>query len=98
MSYTKGPWDVLPRLSDLQSELDLYVGVRDRREELKDYSLSHAEFHVAQVFGHHEREANAHLIAAAPDLYEALSNLQASPDLPQFHEQAIRALKKARGE
>jgi hypothetical protein len=50
-----------------------------------------------------EREANARLIAAAPDLYGALLNLLSVQDGDAEHREnaeawAIRALAKARGE
>jgi hypothetical protein len=41
---------------------------------------------------------DANLIAAAPELYDALNNLQANPNDPRAHRAALDALKKARGE
>ena len=65
------------------------------------------EFDVATV-NYPNRDANAHLIAAAPDLYEALEELHAEQNGPPLEkyktswEKAIRkteaALAKARGE
>jgi hypothetical protein len=52
---------------------------------------------IAEVFS---VEADTDLIAAAPDLYEALEHvLKGSLSLPRFaKDEAIRALAKARGE
>jgi len=45
------------------------------------------------------RDANAHLIAAAPEMYEALQGLSDSLLIPKTTEQTIlRLLAKARGE
>ena len=75
MGYTPGPWSVIKRLSDLQSGLDYYVGLPDRRLEKNDFSLAYAEEHVAHVFaGSGDIEANARLIAAAPALLEELQH------------------------
>jgi hypothetical protein len=43
-------------------------------------------------------EANARLIAAAPDLLEALEAMASYGRTPETYEQAIAALEKARGE
>lgn len=47
-----------------------------------------------------QANANAHLIAAAPDLYEALQQIMGSPCgmPPEFESAAFKALAKARGE
>ena len=62
---------------------------------------------ASSVFIRDEDKANAHLIAAAPKLYEALEGLLQwydditlnNPDLesPIFWDPAIKALKKAKG-
>jgi hypothetical protein len=75
-THTPGPWSVLERPSDdLQGGTDLYVGLPDRRDEKGDYSLAWAEEHVALIYGAADREANARLIAAAPELLAALRSL-----------------------
>jgi len=79
--HTPGPWKVIERLSDLQSGTDVYVGLPDRRDEIGDYSLEYAETHVARVFdGGYSREANARLIAAAPDMLDIISKLVENND------------------
>lgn len=104
MKFTKGPWAV---------QTDKYGGRRiiamhpEYRKEGLDYVL------VDEVGGRRygkdfsdesEREANAHLIAAAPDMYKtlkALASLYEDDDgcrkLAQYVE-ARAALAKARGE
>lgn len=61
--------------------------------------------HKTELKDEHEAEANAHLIAAAPDLYEALEGLRphlwvpvAETDFARAVEAARAALAKARGE
>lgn len=50
--------------------------------------------------GDEETNANAHLIAAAPEMYEALNNIinDCSGFMDEYLEPAIEALAKARGE
>ena len=58
-------------------------------------------------FGRKERLANAHLIAAAPDLYEALKGLAIAYNVdgegvivnqdPHYWQQALKAIAKAEG-
>ena len=57
------------------------------------------EFGVATV-NYPNRDANAHLIAAAPDLYEALDNLENDDgSIPDHAWKLVQAaLAKARGE
>ena len=50
-----------------------------------------------------EREANAHLIAAAPEMYAIVEAFESSYrwariDLQDLHERARAALRKARGQ
>jgi len=45
-----------------------------------------------------ERESVAHLIAAAPDLYEALAELADPNGKHPAHKRALAALSRARGE
>lgn len=88
--FAKGPWRVGP--------VDDTLVMDANREE------------IAQALGDHEGEdwesvyANAALISAAPDLYEALSDLlylcnqNGHPDEPKEVSVARAALAKARGE
>ena len=69
--HTPGPWAVIERADTIDGEPVIYVGKPDRREELRDYSLTHAEHDVARVY---ERD-DARLIAAAPDLLAALREI-----------------------
>lgn len=46
-------------------------------------------------FDEEEHQANAWLIAAAPDLLAALNALQANPNDPRAHRQALDAIAKA---
>jgi hypothetical protein len=55
-SHTKGPWHVIP---DFRTEEDLRLVIRSDTEG------------VAEVRVCHQEEANARLIAAAPELLEA---------------------------
>jgi hypothetical protein len=54
---------------------------------------------TALVYGYTEtqEQANAHLIAAAPDLLEALKSAIASPVCGNWYEQAAAAIAKAEG-
>ena len=59
---------------------------------------------IAKVTVFNEGKANAHLIAAAPDMYKALKSMvdmmdcgDESGDGSEWHAEAVLALKKARG-
>jgi hypothetical protein len=60
--YTTGPW----LLSTIDGEDTLMVGGGDGSDVVADIRTDRKEFEV---------EANAHLIASAPELYEALKAL-----------------------
>ena len=91
--HTPGPWVVGYATED--GEQITLVGLPDRRERFQDYSLSYAELHVARVCeSGAEGDANAHLIAAAPDLLAALEEIGQTQPLPIV---AIRAIAKAHG-
>ena len=62
--YTKGPW----LLSTIDGEDKLMVGGGDGSDVVADIRTDRKEVEV---------EANAHLIASAPELYEALRQLHA---------------------
>ena len=54
--------------------------------------LTHSNVdHLATFYGFH-KEANAHLFASAPALLAALNNLQANPNDPRAHRQALDAI------
>lgn len=95
VKFTKGPW---------VAEME-HVTARETNSPTSDITYSHS---VAICYGDNARN-NARLIAAAPDLYDALSKticitcelvIGDAPD-PNFHchvcEPARDALKKARG-
>lgn len=102
MSYTKGPWTVVNRR---QQEWDIDSG--------SEKILGYQEWEgLATVYGSDDNptmgsivgQANAHLIAAAPDMYEALENLLAvcryklDRNRTPAMGAAVRALAKARGQ
>ena len=87
MDYTKGRWEV-------------ETGALTKLT----YIIANG-FHIATVLpveSEEEEEANAHLIAAAPDLYEALRSLASvCRDISYTHSELIRArqaLAKAEAE
>jgi hypothetical protein len=98
-AFTPGPWATnIARLSDGSLNVAHVVGERDQAS-------------LAQLVNHGEEQtvANARLIAATPELYEALAlfvaaaNMSAlSPDtdaaLARAYDAAVVALRKARGE
>lgn len=86
--WTPGPWQVIDTVSD-----DLYV-VIPRGENFQSIARV---FHNAQKVDE-ARQANANLIAAAPDLYKALEELANAYVGEKGWEDAYAALAKARGE
>lgn len=66
--YTQGPW----LLSTIDGEDALMVGGGDGSDVVADIRTDPAHFFL---HGEEEVEANAHLIASAPELYEALKAL-----------------------
>ena len=83
--WTPGPWEI----NDTNESGDQYIGPVDTMRYIAlamQNLLEPAE----------ETKANAHLIAAAPDLYTALKNLVARYDEAEINA-AIAALAKARG-
>lgn len=94
MEYTKGVWKVSSR------GRDIYVNDKTSRHEKYIAYLTHL------LLDPNEVKANAHLIAAAPDMYEALKELlevarPLSPGLSTVTEHdlaiATKALSKAEG-
>lgn len=95
LKWTPGPWSV-----DESSEPAKYAGLGDKCVRSKD------GFIVALVM--HEQppiaRPNAHLIAAAPELYEALADAeqfikkQSGGGETDYREKLLLVLAKARGE
>lgn len=93
--FTPGPWEVGPGVNGMPC-------VRKRTSEHSSLML----FETYYGPGRSEGEANAHLIAAAPEMYEALDMLvivSSDPSANTRHVEeclsaAKAALKKARGE
>ena len=62
--FTKGEWEVT--IYESETKIDLWSG--DDRIYHKDINIADNEWRAEQV-------ANAHLIAAAPEMYEMLENI-----------------------
>lgn len=99
--WTPGPWAVE---ADMRSNMNRY-GEADEGEYLAGWNITSKAGDVVGIEGiTDESPANAHLIAAAPDLYKALAaimNHHASKVLfgnRQMADNAWNALAKARGE
>lgn len=103
-SFTPGPWAAIPMVTDADNAF--YIeGNRDAHNYVKDIAT------VGPCLSP-QTKANAHLIAAAPDLYEAcaamvrLSQMGLEESLREPEEngnyaafnRAVAALAKARGE
>ncbi|WP_252346877.1 hypothetical protein [Acetobacter sp. P1H12_c] len=94
--FTPGPWGLDVGFDSSPGDFDKYWQVHDGHDAIACSANCYAG----------NREANAHLIAAAPELYEALSDLVSSlectdTDLFILREEikvARAALAKARGE
>lgn len=91
--FTEGPWLV----DGGREDSNLYIGTPGEYDA------------IGQIWNHgdgqHDGVENAHLIAAAPDLYASLLELTTDVDNPPSEEEidemdkrAIKALAKARGE
>jgi hypothetical protein len=68
-AFTRGPWAVLPEEAE-----KLYIRVRGTRLGER-FKIANAPFPIANEIEKQEALANARLIAAAPELYEALESL-----------------------
>lgn len=92
--FTKGPWEWVKSNNDNWSSYDLSPGILTK--DTAD----------GTPFGDEIDKANAHLIAAAPELYELLRQTEAMFDMHKgieedeyIYRQEVRAiLAKARGE
>lgn len=89
-NFTPGPWKVVPWRITTNPD-DEIVAVQRGQE---------GGFSVHAASGHKRALADAHLIAAAPDLYEALEMLCDAVDgnYKELVDIADKALKKARGD
>ena len=111
--YTKGPWELSGKTdwsgNDKVQHMT-YVGEIIENHDTADYRggicrLQSAE-HIKGITTE-ECEANAHLIAAAPDMYEALSDMVSIMDYlkqsdPSYsnapaYKRAVAAISKAEG-
>jgi len=90
MEYTKGEWGMYQHETELGTEVKIYSV--DNSEDIA---------YVGRVgFRQAEIQANANLIVAAPDMYEALKAMADihSPYSPRVaHDMADKALAKAEG-
>lgn len=106
--FTPGPWgSLLSNTYWLKNGIVIpgYLITKDRYQENEKW-VATAWARSPGNLTHQEAEANAHLLAAAPDLYETLAILVLDPTMSFFlrgtdtkaFEQATAALAKARGE
>ena len=94
--FTPGPWEFIKHGD--AAYVRIYIG----KAGLPVSATGHAEFSVQPFCRHSEAQANARLIAAAPELYDALRNLEkyvasvwVLPECPDEIVQARAALAKA---
>jgi len=98
IKHTPGPWEARRLISN-------------NGEPYATSYFAHIDIGVCMVWaptGNIEQEANAHLIAAAPDMYEALAEIERAdfdfgatrwtPSLERWAIKVRAALAKARGE
>ena len=93
MNNTKGEWKVT---DSAFSRFTTYRGKRQGGRTFVTTALNLNQVAEAQGDTQEEAEANAHLIAAAPDMYEALKNLSNYP-AESVRQIAQMALAKAEG-
>lgn len=104
MSYTKGPWSLVTVPTSIGSCHK--IGPFPTNHRVETYACVYADGHrlgiddASPAFV--ELAANARLIAAAPDLLEALEAIINDgihcDVVPHLHNKAMSAIKKARGE
>jgi hypothetical protein len=88
-THTPGPWSTDFDFDDLSFFRVFGEDVRD-----DDISPIFTVALVSRAFGS-EAYANTRLIAAAPALLHALQHLQANPNDPRMHRQALDAISLA---
>ncbi len=89
MKHTKGPWEVMTTPSGYKTIRSSYVP-KDADVKLR---LASVDYDVDED----EATQNAHLIAAAPDLYEIVF-LMSNGAIAYEDPRVMKALRKARGE
>ena len=96
-THTPGPWLVHYERDAFDSAQSILKVTQGNTYSHPQGPLSLASVNVAAFAPHtDEALANAKLISAAPDLLAALDRLQAFPNDPRAHRQALDALTKAR--
>lgn len=93
--FTPGPWDVLPQKNDSGAI----------RPDIFPWQIESADWVICEVYGdvpYLNHEANARLIAAAPELYAALEGLlnahERGSGIAEATKPARAAIAKAGGE
>lgn len=110
--FTPGPWiqsrhdTNSGRVITLTAHAERPYGVAADSERCRDtyqFAIAYVGKHKCH-FSADESAANAHLIAAAPEMYAALDafldnfNAELDDDQCEVYDQAMKALAKARGE
>ncbi|NTG73256.1 hypothetical protein G6M02_07920 [Agrobacterium rhizogenes] len=99
--HTPGPWEV-------EDPMGAEIGLSIVQAGLKTYEWEFIAMVCQSTAGDElmgrqrfispkEQEANAHLIAAAPDMLAALKHVLESNDAKLSHEMAVNAIAKAEG-
>lgn len=100
--FTKGPWEIKP-IEDEKEYIRIrgtVLGGRFKICNVNDAKLHHSDELKWCAMEREESMANAHLIAAAPEMYDLLSTIENdSNQVPEWLWQKIqKTLAKARGE
>lgn len=103
--FTKGDWVIYP-LEDDKEYIRIrgsVVGGRFKIADVRDLHLHHDEKQAWCKCEREESMANAHLIAAAPEMYEILEMLTSMPTYDakcflESEDSIVKLLAKARGE
>lgn len=96
-AFTPGPWRVANGINDERRVGYLVVAARSKMHG-GGPAIVTARPAYRSVEANGEAEANARLIAAAPDLYAALLDLLEYQPCSRSHEIGRAAIAKARGE
>jgi len=108
--FTPGPWTVC-NVTDVFTEIGGENRAGIKADSNDGWQIADCNVGITFVGGEEcelslaEKRANAHLIAAAPELYAALKRLTEYGNVFRYrigernpYEQAVAALRKARGE